>query len=77
MRREVGDGVEDLCAAVKAAHGGVADHALEDELRAVGGDCAQQLVHRSSDCGTSGSVCQLVVIRSRAKNHHLLKRKKA
>ena len=38
LRREVGDGVEDLCAAVEAAHGGVADHALEDQLRAVRSD---------------------------------------
>ena len=38
LRREVGDGVEDLCTAVEAAHGGVANHALEDQLRAVRSD---------------------------------------
>ncbi len=67
MRREVGDGVEDLGAAVEPAHGRVADHTLEDQLRAVGGDRAQELVHRASDCSASGSVSQLVIIGSGTK----------
>ena len=61
---EVRVGVKDPCAAVEAAHGGVADGALKDQLRAVGSNCTEQLVHGTSGRGVgAGAVADLVVVR--------------